>query len=110
MISPRYQVQQFNIKELSYYPINLKIGYEGDGELKEKAFFKQGSDFNKTLSISIKKISPLNLELVEKIGEQNLQILQARVEALKPEVESFEGKVYIHLNKNGLVEIQKVEL
>ena len=36
--------------------------------------------------------------------------MQAKVEALKPDVEQFEGKVYIHLNKNGLVEIQKVEL
>ena len=53
---------------MSHYPINLKIGYAEDTELKEKAFFKVGSDFNKTLSISIKKISPLNLELVEKIG------------------------------------------
>lgn len=32
------------------------------------------------------------------------------MDALKPEGDNFEGKVYIHLNKNGLVEITKVEL
>ena len=108
MQSPRYSVQPYVIKERSHYPITIKLGY-GNETFQEKMFFKEGTDYNKTLSISIKRKEKLNYQLIEK-GEEDLLIEDSQVKEMKTDEKDFEGKLHINLNKNGLVLTQKVEM
>jgi heat shock protein 4 len=54
MLSKRYSVQPFRIKEMSHYPINIQMGYNEEAGTS-KALFKVGSYYDRILSLSIKK-------------------------------------------------------
>ena len=109
MLSPRYHVAAYNIKELSYYPINIKLAYSDSKDATEKTLFGYGTDFNKVLSLSIKKTLPLNVTIIQK-GQVDEQLLVADVEAMKPKEEKYEGKISFELDKHGLVSIKAVEM
>jgi predicted RNA-binding protein YlqC (UPF0109 family) len=55
VLSPRYSVQQYVIKEYLLNPISISIQYESDAQMVNKQLFVKGSDFGKTLSMAIKK-------------------------------------------------------
>ncbi len=66
----------------------------------------------KTLSISIKKQQVLDVVVAEDNGCEEYPLVSCSVSSMKPdpEAESFEGKLCIELNKNGLVEFKNIEM
>lgn len=55
ILSPRYQVQSFAVKDFLASPIVLEMQYEGETSSAKKVLFAQGSDMGRTLSITVKK-------------------------------------------------------
>ena len=106
IISPRYQVQAYEIKEYLNYPISIAIQYESEEQSVVKTLFDTGADFNKTLSLSIKKLSTLRFTLYQ-MGQK---LIDCQVDQLKPKHEQFEGKVHIELSKSGVVSVKGVDL
>jgi len=85
------------------------MGYSGDLGAN-KALFKVGSAFDKVLSLSIKKPEVLNVNLTEEIYNEKVPLLSCKINAMKPKADSYEGKVYLELNRHGIVSVQKVEM
>lgn len=110
MISPKYQVTPYEIKERNYYPINVDLSYQGDEQNKKTpTLFKRGHHLESTLTISIKKPLPLSVVLKELSTASN-NIFQAHVEAMKPKHEQFEGKLWFNLNRNGIAELVRADM
>ena len=110
MLSTRYSVQKYKITERSHYPIDICLKYSSEDKVTKKRLFKLGSNYEKVLSISIKKQDGLNLELVEGLEGGEEKLLTCQITKMHSKEEKFEGKVSIELNKNGLVNIKSVEL
>ena len=110
MLSTRYSVQKYKIQERSHYPIDICLKYSSEDKITRKRLFKLGSNYEKVLSISIKKQDGLNVELVEQLDEREEKLLNCKINKMESKEERFEGKVSIELNKNGLVKIKAVEL
>lgn len=108
MISPRYQVATYQIKEQCHYPINIVLNYEGQSGT-EKTLFKSTTDYSKVFSFNIKQISPLTVTLVQK-AQRDVGICTLQIPAMKPRSEKFEGKVSIELDRNGLIQIKEISM
>ncbi len=106
IISPRYQVQAYEIKEYLNHSIQIALQYETDPQPVVKTLFAQGVDFNKTLSLSIKKQSVLRFTLTQ----NDCKLIDCQVDQLKPKHEQFEGKVHIELDRSGVVCVKGVDL
>ncbi|KAK6590051.1 heat shock 105kD protein [Cryptosporidium xiaoi] len=110
MLSPVIKVREFAMNERFAYEILLLWqNSHTSGDFKSATLFSRGSDFNILKNSTFSKTEPFEIALKYSPNSYTNNLDLGRYFIDLPQVQDSKVKLYIRLDRNGIVSLEKVE-